>query len=461
MRQLLDNWPVLEMSPPPTFDLCDTIRRLDYQDVAQVDEGMFLRDAELPFIFYNIPQVEAARLQWTDKFIGAQYGEGRSKIGVTVSDTNHFLYFKNKPARNKGVVDDEYSDLESPTHNEKVTYEDFASYCLAPPGPDDMHWYWQFKGDGSTDHQHAWVQRGLPMFQQGATSPFIVDHNANNHELMMRAGMAGVFSEAHFDGGFNFVTIVRGHRRYIMNPPDSCDRLGLRHSGGSDRQTIYDFTSPANPRRDYHEVAPPEFYEARAFDVVLSAGDSLYIPSRWIHTPVSLDKNIQANVRSGSGQVGMLQIGVKCEFGMATAVDEDRLASEMDKRAMIRRGEYELGPLPMPSGGKLMTGQRPLMVANGAPLDADYDDTFGGRGPGASNADVLLPMLQTPHARTFGPRASAAVGGVDRPPADPFDNPLWIVAMFAAAMGLAAIGFVVRSRIHASGRPNKFVASSV
>lgn len=201
MGQLLENWPVLDMSPPPTFDMCDTVRRLDYTDPDQLAEAMFLRDAELPVILYNIPQVEAARLQWTDEYIGAQYGGGRQKIRVTVSDTNHILYFSDKKGvRTVGVVDDEYADMEDPVHDEMVSYEEFAAHCLTPPDPDDKHWYWQFKGDGSSTHQHAWVQKALPMFQAGATSPFIVERDWASHELMMRAGMAGVFMEAHWDG---------------------------------------------------------------------------------------------------------------------------------------------------------------------------------------------------------------------------------------------------------------------
>ncbi len=37
-----------------------------------------------------------------------------------------------------------------------------------------------------------------------------------------RFGMASVIAEAHFDGGRNFVALVKGRRRYILNEPAQC-----------------------------------------------------------------------------------------------------------------------------------------------------------------------------------------------------------------------------------------------
>lgn len=42
-----------------------------------------------------------------------------------------------------------------------------------------------------------------------------------------------------------------------------------------------------------------QWKEARVNEVVLQAGDVLYLPTHWFHMIVSLDINIQCNTRSG------------------------------------------------------------------------------------------------------------------------------------------------------------------
>lgn len=43
----------------------------------------------------------------------------------------------------------------------------------------------------------------------------------------------------------------------------------------------------------------PEFAQTRVNEVVLSAGDVLYLPMNWFHHIVSLSLNYQCNSRSG------------------------------------------------------------------------------------------------------------------------------------------------------------------
>ena len=37
-----------------------------------------------------------------------------------------------------------------------------------------------------------------------------------------RFGMTSIIAESHFDGGRNFIAMVRGKKRYIINPPSEC-----------------------------------------------------------------------------------------------------------------------------------------------------------------------------------------------------------------------------------------------
>jgi hypothetical protein len=46
-------------------------------------------------------------------------------------------------------------------------------------------------------------------------------------------------------------------------------------------------------------VMYPEFEHAEANEVLLQAGDSLFLPSFWFHFIVSLSLNVHCNTRSG------------------------------------------------------------------------------------------------------------------------------------------------------------------
>lgn len=58
----------------------------------------------------------------------------------------------------------------------------------------------------------------------------------------------------------------------------------------------------------------PQFNQARSSEVVLQAGDVLYLPTNWFHSIVSLDTSLQCNARSGVTQetIGIIR---DCGFG--------------------------------------------------------------------------------------------------------------------------------------------------
>ena len=57
----------------------------------------------------------------------------------------------------------------------------------------------------------------------------------------------------------------------------------------------------------------PKMAEAKATEVVLSAGQVLYVPSYWFHYIVSLGQSAQCNSRSGNAIRGR-QIVKECGF---------------------------------------------------------------------------------------------------------------------------------------------------
>jgi ribosomal protein L16 Arg81 hydroxylase len=105
--------------------------------------------------------------------------------------------------------------------------------------------------------------------------------------------MKGVIAENHFDGSRNAIVVLGGSRRYILSHPDQCQNLALYPKGHpSARHSAVDWTDP-----DY--VQYPQFADAMANEVVLTAGQVLYLPTEWFHFIQSLELNYQCNTRSG------------------------------------------------------------------------------------------------------------------------------------------------------------------
>ena len=103
--------------------------------------------------------------------------------------------------------------------------------------------------------------------------------------------MPGVIAEAHWDTGRNFVALVNGTRRYILAPPTQCEHLFIMPTGPSARHSSADWSS-----RDVIPTLRP----AKALEVVMRAGDVLYLPAFWFHYIINLSTNVQCNTRSGT-----------------------------------------------------------------------------------------------------------------------------------------------------------------
>jgi len=105
--------------------------------------------------------------------------------------------------------------------------------------------------------------------------------------------MKGVIAENHFDGSRNSIVVLGGERRYILSHPKECTNLALLPKGHpSARHSAVDWSNP-----DLHQY--PQFSQAKSNEIVLQAGDVLYLPTNWFHYIVSLGLNFQCNTRSG------------------------------------------------------------------------------------------------------------------------------------------------------------------
>ena len=85
--------------------------------------------------------------------------------------------------------------------------------------------------------------------------------------------------------------------RYILANPDQCPHMSLYDkSHPSARHSNFDWSTGDT------SSFPESFREhAMGNEVVLQAGDALYLPTYWFHYIVSLELNFQCNTRSGFG----------------------------------------------------------------------------------------------------------------------------------------------------------------
>ena len=111
--------------------------------------------------------------------------------------------------------------------------------------------------------------------------------------LLPSLRVTGLVAEDHFDNERNFIAVLGGERRYLLSHPNNCKDLYL-----------YPMAHPLERHTEVNWFSPdltkfPNFEHVHVNEVVLQAGDIMYLPTYWFHHIVSLTLNYQCNVRSG------------------------------------------------------------------------------------------------------------------------------------------------------------------
>eukprot|EP00929_Paragymnodinium_shiwhaense_P022446 TRINITY_DN14343_c0_g1_i3.p1 TRINITY_DN14343_c0_g1~~TRINITY_DN14343_c0_g1_i3.p1 ORF type:complete len:448 (-),score=71.28 TRINITY_DN14343_c0_g1_i3:313-1656(-) len=101
-------------------------------------------------------------------------------------------------------------------------------------------------------------------------------------------GPAGTVTRLHHDtyGMHVWLSQVRGRKQFICYPPEDASLLGCEEEdvcGG--RTSLFDPSAP-----DYE--AFPKAWHARAYNIVLEEGETVILPSKWLHWAKSLTPSI-------------------------------------------------------------------------------------------------------------------------------------------------------------------------
>mmetsp|Transcript_21386 Transcript_21386/g.29968 ORF Transcript_21386/g.29968 Transcript_21386/m.29968 type:complete len:539 (+) Transcript_21386:33-1649(+) len=264
------------------------------------------RRAEQPFILFNDTDILRVAERWhKHDYLMKILGED-VQYPTEYSTSNHLMFYRlgrNKP-----------QDWKPPIHQISMTYEDWLEKANQPVEsmtPNDPHWYFRinakdngehflfhelpfFHPDATTRNQQQRQQQQQSQPQQSQHDPFdYIINPEGTRGINCRFGMSGNIAETHFDSSRNFIMLFGGERRYILSHPQNCPKLGLYpRMHPSARHSALDWSNP-----DLEQY--PLFSRATANEVVLQAGDALYLPTNWFHFIVSIDMNWQCNARSG------------------------------------------------------------------------------------------------------------------------------------------------------------------
>ncbi len=311
LLDILNNWnpndttfESLEKRPAIYAAIC----RFNYSKGGDIQKALTYRKAEVPFILRDDPTVLQVVKRWnTPGYLSNLLNRGvDKKYKNEYSETNHLMFFRanGNSSRRKSL-----KDWKPPMSEEFLTYDEFvekASQPIADMGPGKPHWYFRVNAK-APKHRHNddddmakkrerkteghFLFDELPFFK--SIENFYIVDKEDTRGINCRFGMSGNIAEAHFDGSRNFVMLFGGERRYVLSHPKHCRNLALYPAGHpSGRHSELDWS---NPDLEAH----PEFENAKANEVVLQAGDALYLPTQWFHFIISLNLNWQCNARSG------------------------------------------------------------------------------------------------------------------------------------------------------------------
>lgn len=344
VEEVFKDWPAADLSIPDPgskalhWGLCV----FDYARESDRGKALRYRDREVPFVVKGDPAVARTAERWNaPHYLRTLLGGDDIVHLAEKSDSGKFTYWSGSPpavvrGESEGTEASERhgkNDWKAPTEITEMTFDEWIEKAnvtdealLAPESP---HYYFRVVGcapggsrrrrnsalaeeqpcsylPGESKHMPYLIDE-LPFYTQAKPSLYVKETvdtvaektmthgNGNNKSKLLtcRFGMRGVAATAHFDGERNFVTVLSGERRYVLSHPNQCGNMALHPYGHpSYRHSKVDWTDP-----DLDQY--PEFEHATGNEVVLQAGDSLFLPSLWFHYIVSLTTNVQCNTRSG------------------------------------------------------------------------------------------------------------------------------------------------------------------
>lgn len=354
--EVLGSWNPNDVTtvPPARREVYQGLCVFDHE--TQYEAALNYRNAEKPFVMRNDPQVVAAARRWGDdpEYLHRALGD-TNEFRTERSPTSLFMWYRLRGNMVNRATPAGY--VKPPNDETEMTFGEWLERAMERDGRalgdkellgkaaelrrrrlksrkdqrepkeddhgDDPLGHDDEEGDNGDDDEEA-KRRNLYYFrinadikaaekQRDSASKFVYDElpfldprrqkesefyivdPAQQRGINCRFGMRGVTAANHFDMSRNMIAIFGGERRYVLASPSQCGKMALYPKGHpSVRHSSLDWSDPAE--WDEH----PEFKHALVNEVVLHAGDVLYLPTNWFHYIVNLSLNYQCNARSGT-----------------------------------------------------------------------------------------------------------------------------------------------------------------
>lgn len=289
---LFENWSPAHTARSPS-GIFDSICHFNLSSPYEFRLAQMFREMEVPFVVYGIPELSSASERWTDEYLASQLTP-EALYKVHVANNSHFMYYRKS---------EQLQEETAPYESRWMTYPRFVEAVhnvkpLEEAGEPHEYYYLMLKKNdflGKAGFIYEELEFLNPL--QTVRDPrfgdlFVRDTKiAADRGMRCRLGMQGIIAEGHVDGGLNWISMIRGTKRYVVSPPSACKCLGLLTTGQSARHTSLNWSDIS--------ALPESARNCPAAEVALTAGEVLYLPSFWYHHIVSLDTSIQCNLRSG------------------------------------------------------------------------------------------------------------------------------------------------------------------
>ena len=342
MLQMLEDWPVDEVRIPVDYGHDTSIRAFEFSSEQDMAQARIWREMEVPFLVKNVPNVKEHATKWTDEYLSSKFGNTGKLTEYNMG--NHFMYYY----PTKGA-----QPAERPTQPTYMTYEEWRGHSKSvtqaifeegKAQSEVPHWYMRVSAHAKTPGQklrgeasgsslfaNRWIGEELDIF--AAEKSFWIPDPKRQMGIHCRIGMPGIIAESHYDAGRNFIAMSRGAKRYILSPPDECGNLDMLTSGPSARHSASNWSDVSQVKE--------KMAAAKATQVVLQAGDVLYVPAGWFHFIVTLtDVSFQCNSRSGNPALGQLEVLAGCDLPVPQAAQYEtrRHATELKAALAAYKG---------------------------------------------------------------------------------------------------------------------------
>ena len=270
---------------------------VDWSDPEQQAIAKVYQQHELPFLVKNHAEIWKTAERWSHPDYLQDLMGGMTTYRNEHSLNNHMMYWKlrKRGPSNKPV------GWEPPTEDVDLSFADWYRKAMALEKEADPvhaeHFYLRL--NGVPDGKGAFLYNELPFFlpiPAAEGSIFMVEPNMARG-INCRLGSKGIIAEMHYDSSRNFILLLGGQKRYILAHPNQCVNMELFPMGHpSARHSAVNWSDPNSWTDNNHK----HFQNAQVNEVVLQAGDGLYLPTVWMHFIVSLSMNYQCNARSGT-----------------------------------------------------------------------------------------------------------------------------------------------------------------